>query len=568
MIPRDAFWGIDPGARFLQVINFSIQDQSLTYPAQWLDPSRGFVPFHPLFAFEHTGKIYGVYNPLFIAISSLFYHFFGFEGLYIVPLLSSFAVLILTTLLVQEVAPGWQVLVPPVIGLGSPLLFYALTFWEHTLGTALATGSVLLCYQNNQYHNSWGSLFVTGVLAGLGFIFRPELGAWCLAMLLSALLIWSGHRVRMFIAFSTGVLLIAGLLQLYEWITFGALVRRHITNNYGAFFLQETWAWFNRQISFMTTMFFPGHQRTLWQVLWSSLLILVLLFTVTRNPVTQTIIRIFVVLLSLVMGGLLLITINTQMVLDDIIQTFPLICFTALALVIPRTPVAVGTSNLLRFLLGTVAIFVVLVLLTTFNSAAGGQWGPRYLLAIMPAITVIIFGCLGRMHGTINRFLLVPSILLLIILLLLSFVMQYQSVQQLHTQKVMQQEMISEVASLSERIIVVDRPGTALVLAPVFQSRLLLLVSDQQEAEAFVQILRAHDIINFAYVSLAVIDDNIYQVPLDFKKVGSCYFGLQDQTYSLYQRSLFQVAVNVHFVVQRYKIEECYATSHHKSFAF
>lgn len=410
MLPRDTFWGLDPGARFFQVINFSLQNQSLAYSGQVLDPAQRFVPFKPPFAFEHMGKVYGIYNPLFVALSSLFYRLFSFDGLYIIPLLSSFATLVLTTLLIREVAPRWQALIPLVVGLGSPLLFYALTFWEHTLGVGLATGSVLLCYRSHQRNAPWSGLFLAGIAAGFAFVFRPELSTWCLAMLVSALFVWPKHRVRMFIAFSAGVMLVIGLFQLYEWIIFRALVRRHITNNYGGFFLLGVPAWIERQVSFMMTFLLPSHQRSFWLLLWGGVGGLVILFLCVRQPVVQRTVRVLMLLLMLVMSGLLLQNIGSTLIFDDITQTFPPICFTALAFVMPRAPSFVRAERLLRFLFGTVVIFLVLVFLTTFNDASGGQWGPRYLMVIVPAFTVIIFGCVAHWErGTTNRLFVVPA---------------------------------------------------------------------------------------------------------------------------------------------------------------
>lgn len=556
-LPHDAFYGPDPGVKFLQVVNFSLQDQSLAYPGRSLDPSHHFVPFDPPFVFEKNKEFYGIYSPTFVGLSSFFYFLFGFDGLYIIPLLSLWAVLILTTLLVRAVAPGWQALAPLVIGLGSPLLFYALTFWEHTLGMALATGSILLFYRSSRHNHTRSGLFFAGGLAGLGFTFRPELGAWCLAMLLSALFVWSDNRVRIriVIAFSTGVLLIIGLFQVYEWVTFGTLVRRHITNNYGAFFQQELLGWLHRQVSFMMTLLLPGQQRTLWKVLWSSVLILILLFPALRQSVSQTTVRILVLLLSFIMGGLLFNSIGSAMMFEDVTQTFPLICFIALTLVIPRTTACADEYNLLSFLFRTVVIFLVFVFLTTFNEG-GGQWGPRYLLAILPAIIVIIFGCLAHMNReSISRLFWIPTVVLLIILIFQGFVMQYQGVAQLHAQKMMQQAMNKQVAMLPEQIVVIDWSSTAFVLAPVFYDKTFLLVNAPQEVEALIQMLRMNGITDFAYVSLILNREETYQLPLDVQGSTSSCLVRRDHSHSRYLRSYHQAELYVHFVVQRYQVK-------------
>lgn len=554
-LPHDVFYGPDPGVKFLQVINFSLHDQSLAYPGRVLDPSLRFAPFDSPFVVEKNGDFYGIYNPLFVMLSYLFYSLFGYTGLYIIPLLSSLALLILTVLLVREVGPYGQAFVPPIVGLGSPLLFYAFTFWEHMPGVALATGSVLLCYVGNQRNQTWGKLFLAGVVAGLSCALRPELGAWCLAMLLSALLVWPEHRGSMFLAFSTGVMLVIGLFQVYEWITFGALVRSQVTNNYGTFLVEEAFGWFNRQAAFMLTMLLPAQQRLLWKLLWSGVLLLVLIGTTVRQPTVQTSVRILVFILTVVMGGLLLKNIGSDMVFDDVTQTFPLICFIGLAWVTPRTTVCAGACKLLRFLLRTVGIFLVLVFLLTFNDG-GGQWGPRYLLVILPALTVILAGWLIALdRNAIHPLFLVPGALLLILLLIQSFVIQYQGVAQLRAQQVMQQEMNRHVALLPEQIVVVDWLSTSFVLAPSFYEKTLLLVSTPEEVEPLMHMLQVHGITDFAYVSLVLNREETYHLPLDFPGATRCCLELQDDSSVTYRRSYHQAVLYVHFVVQRYRIE-------------
>lgn len=131
--------------------------------------------------------------------------------------------------------------------------------------------------------------------------------------------------------------------------------------------------------------------------------------------------------------------------------------------------------------------------------------------------------------------------------------MQYQSMVQLYTQKVMQQEMNRQVGLLPEQVIVVDRPGTLLALAPVLQHKLVLLVPNQQEADFLIQSLQEYAVPDFAYVSLAVIGGDSYQVSLDLQTAGGCCFVMHDHTYTQYRRNQRQVDVYVHFVVERYR---------------
>ncbi|MFN8491998.1 MAG: hypothetical protein U0350_30635 [Caldilineaceae bacterium] len=557
-VRHDAFWGPDPGAKLLQVVNFSLRDQSIEYPGQILDPTHQFAPFYSLFTFEVRGKFFGVYSPVFIALSALFYRLIGINGLYVLSFLSSIATMLLTSRLMKVVAPNWVPASPLVVGLASPLLFYAMNFWEHMIGVALATGALLAMWngvtREGAANKRW--LFSAGLLAGLGYAVRPELGVWCLAMLLGAVWVWPFYRKQIVILYSLGAVVVAGLLELYELFTFGALVRRNISENYTVFMVFNNLPeWIGHQVSLLMAMLLPVEQRTWWLLLWAMLGLLVTLSITLRKSSVHAFVYAVALLVVAIMGILLFLNFIEPQVYDDLIQTFPLTCFLVVGYVAPRRLFSTQAGSLMRFLLLTIGFFLLFVTFTTFNDGAS-QWGPRYLMAVIPALTVILFGwleqiryeCMGPRLCFVNR-------LLCLMLLVLSCYAQYLGWIELRVQTAMQGDIADRVNALPEKVVVVNTGLLTMVLAPVFQNKLYLKFERPAQIETFVQLLHRQGVHQFAYATLLLIDSDNYDPLPDFARVLCCHVIADKPNKITYLRRIRHRNVHVHLIIQRYQIQ-------------
>jgi hypothetical protein len=301
-------------------------------------------------------------------------------------------------------------------------------------------------------------------------------------------------------------------------------------------------------------MLLPADKSTLWFALWVAQGALVLLFAVARRPVSPVAIHALVLLVTLLMGGLLLWSIPKPQGFDDITQTFPLICFTGLAHVAPRDAFTDKESKLLSFLVGTVAFFLILAGLTAFN-AGGGQWGPRYLLAIVPAITTILISYIAKIRwaaiATLPR---TASILLLVVLFTLSLFVQYRGVVELRVQTTMQQEIIRRVAVLRERVVILNWEGTAEVVAPIFYDKIFLLATQPDQVDSLIRLLQEHGFTEFAYVNMLPSRTKEFTLPLDMRGTERCCATLRDQSYIFFVRNLRQQDWYIHLMIQRYQL--------------
>ncbi len=147
VMPKHVFWSPDEGARFIELQSMRWQNglsYALPYPGQYLDPGLRFFPdvrVYPVLGADGTIRFpWPIWFPL---LSRGPFAMFGITGIYLVPLLSGWLVAVacgvLSRKLGSQLAPATILLV----GLASPIFFYSLTFWEHTLATLLALLSVL-----------------------------------------------------------------------------------------------------------------------------------------------------------------------------------------------------------------------------------------------------------------------------------------------------------------------------------------------------------------------------------------------------------------------------------------
>jgi len=152
--PRGTFYSPDSGGKYMQMIGYQraggLQCE-LIYPGQSSDPEYHFYGSHAgqeaintIYPYRmESGKIGTGWTPWFSLLSLPFYQVFGFVGLYVLPWIAGLALIGLAAVLAERLRPGIGPLVAVLVGLGSPVLFYSLCFWEHTLAVALALAAFL-----------------------------------------------------------------------------------------------------------------------------------------------------------------------------------------------------------------------------------------------------------------------------------------------------------------------------------------------------------------------------------------------------------------------------------------
>ncbi len=148
------FYSPDSGGKFLQMIGYHWANGlqcEIIYPSKEMDPDLSFYGTHAERAAftaihpyrDENGSVHTGWTPWFSLLSLPFYRAFGVAGLHVVPLAAGFLLIAMTGLLAERLRPGSEVLASCVVGGATPVLFYSLCFWEHTLATALLLAALL-----------------------------------------------------------------------------------------------------------------------------------------------------------------------------------------------------------------------------------------------------------------------------------------------------------------------------------------------------------------------------------------------------------------------------------------
>lgn len=181
VIPTQGFFTADQGIKLLQVkalLSSDFRDPSITYPSVDIDPEQRFFPFRKSFAspfiYVHDGKTYGIYAEPFAALATLFYVALGYEGLHLMSALAAMGSAVLVGLLARALDIKAYSVLPILVGIGTPLGFFAMTFYEFTLGVLCVVAAVTLYV----YYITRGSgrvlLLLAGVCLSIAPAFRSE----------------------------------------------------------------------------------------------------------------------------------------------------------------------------------------------------------------------------------------------------------------------------------------------------------------------------------------------------------------------------------------------------------
>ncbi|MEO8603027.1 MAG: hypothetical protein ABI629_10675 [bacterium] len=151
-MPLGVFWSPDEGGKFYQLASIDWDGHlaySPPYVGRRIDPELRFYPGSTRFgssfpypSFEAQGQVHFHWPIWFPLLSRVFFEALGIAGIYVVPLLCGWLI---------GLASGWiaagfdrRLAAPAIllVGLATPVWFYSLTFWEHTLAALLAMAAV------------------------------------------------------------------------------------------------------------------------------------------------------------------------------------------------------------------------------------------------------------------------------------------------------------------------------------------------------------------------------------------------------------------------------------------
>jgi hypothetical protein len=383
-LPVDTFWVTDNGNRFIQaesLLRSGFSTLAIEYPARPIDPQLHFFPtggFHFLILGE---RVYSFYSPLFSLLAAPLLAV-GPETTRLLPLAGGLASIVIVFLLARANAvPAAPAAL--LAALASPIWFYSVVFWEHTLALALGTGALLLLMGAPGRREA----IAAGLMLAAAALLREEaylLGAGVgAAMLLSI----PKRRVLLPAAISAAtVLLPAALLNLRAW---GHPLGLHAAI-YNQFSRESADVIGEKLSNYYVYLLEWSPNQTHVIVSMMPLLLLAAAGVLPRSRATDLTKAVALLLFGLTATAIALFLWQTA---DPLRQT---LYFQGLFGAFPLAAIFLLSSRSLwslseefRFMMITLLVASVLTLLLLNQQGIGIIWGPRHFLGLVPLLVVL-----------------------------------------------------------------------------------------------------------------------------------------------------------------------------------
>lgn len=347
--PPGVFFSGDGGLKFLLAEQLSRGDLSfdLKLPvAEWVKSlwDTGLYPFHPPFVYNIADQHYITFPFTFPTVTAPLYALFGFWGLHLLPLVSTWALWLTFYSLCRGLNVGKGVTTIALIALifASPITIYSGIYWEHNLAIALAFGGISWLVQKDWEDLSNLDMILSGFLIGFAVWFREEL-----------------------------LCLVAGLFLL-SFILLAINLKQKLPVSRGKILLFLASLLLTVSLFFVLNIAIYGHPLGAHS------------FQVVKN----------FSLASRITGAIQ----NFRKLAQDFVTFFPVILLLAIYLPLTLFQKSLKLSNREKGLLLICIIFAISLPLIlpsaegiSLESRTGGkQWGPRFMLILVPLVTVLM----------------------------------------------------------------------------------------------------------------------------------------------------------------------------------
>ncbi|BAU63380.1 dolichol-phosphate mannosyltransferase [Stanieria sp. NIES-3757] len=370
----------------------------------WRD---GLYPYQEPFVYDVDNKYYITFPYTFPLVTAPFYALFGYRGLYLIPLVSTWIIWFNFAWVCRQLKLNDLITSLGLFALifTSYLTIYSAMYWEHTLAVALSfTGMSIFLIKSYPQGISVKNALISGCLIGLSVWFRPEF--LCLVGLLTSLVILATLTVL----FKEKVTFLKEINYLSQhkifflgsmFLTVGTffvtnkLIYNHALGIHGiqavekvAFQEKLLGAWQNFQgLSLALADYLP--------IIYLPLLYLVIyLLQKCRTNIYLRAILISGTVILLITGlGFLFITGQVGTIKNVVKGLFPQLVLGLISIYLLKDVKIKFNLQLTiayLFCLGFIVGVALLVPVGTAGLIAGGkQWGPRFLMILTPIITLI-----------------------------------------------------------------------------------------------------------------------------------------------------------------------------------
>lgn len=511
LMPRDVFWITDGGNKFITMENI-IRDRTdaISYPAADIDTEYKFFPYSNFHFVRHHENIYSIFPPYFSAFASFFYRAAGYWGLYLISILSTGIVLLLTLRIIQRLKlPDKYLLSLPVLGLCTPFLFYSLTFWEMTLTAMLTTTAILMVVRRTEDNTSIPEFLLAGLMMGSAIILREDI--YVLAAALAAAMFLLKYKKINIAATCAGTMIIVISLWSIQYAKYGHILGLH-GSKYYAHNLDETG---NSTISFLMNQlsgyytyllkFNSGDFADKWYYFLLAIpFVLAISYGIMhKNPARRPNAAFVMLLLTVISSAVLTIMLfnNNQPVLDTI---FTVGLLTSSPLLVPlllsMRSFFSGRLRRIKLILLTSVIYCIVIAPMLTQSDLGIIWGPRHFIYLFPLLVPLcIYAMIKLFRRTEDRRFALKIAGLGIVLFSISLLIQVKGVANLFLMKNNVAIMNDHLEKANE-VIVSDIFWLPTENPRLFYSKKFMQVNSGQELEKFVELMKRNNVRTFTMV--------------------------------------------------------------------
>jgi len=488
-IPGVVFFSGDAGVKFLLTKQFSEQiwHSDLHIPVEsWVSElwNQGLYPFDKPFVYQISNKYFIAYSFPFPLLIAPFYKLWGFRGLYIVPLVSLWLIWLRFAQICHRLKFGyiWTSIALILLIFASPLTLYSAMYWEHLLSVMLAFWGLSVLMINPWEQLKSHQLVLGGTLLGLSAWFRPEFLCVIAAFVTVAIVACNKKMLleRKSLVFITSIFAAVGTLFVLNYLLYNNFLGTHSRQIVDNFYI-----WVRIKAYFM----------------------------------------------------------NLSKMLALLIFYFPIILFPAIELLwawynkrknIFDKKIFVAYSMCIIFI-----IYLPLILPNDSGGHGGKQWGPRYLLFVIPCVTIITVlikkSILKNPYFQSQYMRYVGSFLFAGALISGIYINTYLGTNKLiddYKNRIF--PALEFVQASSMKVVVVVDQAISLELAPAFNfnGKVFFRANQYQQVEKLATALRDHGERQFLYIATKEEDLNHKSLPVKVDKLGQ--FG----SYNIFQGTI------------------------------
>lgn len=458
------FFTCDTGLRFLQIISLienNWQTLAITYPGQSIDPQFKYVPYYYAYSIVNDNVFLNI-SPFFPILASLLYANIDIIGLAVSPILGT----LLTAYAMQKLVTQIKLPFPWVAAwltvFSTPLLFYSLELWDHSLGVGCATWAVYWTVTGLIY-NRTRLLIFGGVALGVGLGQRPEIYSFALAIGI-ATTIHSWPRIKQVSALVGGT--IVGAIPF--WIMQYVWVRHPLGMAFAPHFFGH-----GRKEDYLARLVSSGPITSIERRLnflldisnvpiatFSSVLILlgfVVILRQLQGKASCQFLSFRLGLTYMLAGYTLWAFLGWKMFLNGLIPSLP--CLALVFILLPSRNEPNQCQKTAYQLLKMTALFFFLLMVAFWPGYGGLQWGARYLLPLYPILFFLgYYLCWLNLVNHKRDLIFYRYLSLVLCLLVASVGFQVISIRLLYTSQSDPLMLRKRIATIPARFIITTDP--------------------------------------------------------------------------------------------------------------